>query len=92
MKNKNTYRDISILGIPHSIEIVDGGVLFSNKSGFWGVSGRFMFEYKGRMWYLVGMETTWNQVPINHLVRMREELCNHIETSQPDYLTFKPLD
>lgn len=71
-------RKVTICGVPHEMQIVDGGVLFSNKSGFWGVSGRFVWEFRSHLWYLVACETTFGKVAGCHLTRMHELLTEHI--------------
>lgn len=76
--NEPDAKRISICGVPYTMDIVDGGVLFSNKSGFYGVSGRFMFSRKSWLWYLDHSESTWGSVPSCHLVRMHELLAEHI--------------
>jgi hypothetical protein len=69
---------VNVCGVPYMMTIVDGGVLFSNKSGFYGVSGRFMFEYRGHLWYLMHSESTFGEVPVCHLARMAELLAKYI--------------
>jgi hypothetical protein len=70
-------RKVNVCGVPFEMSIVDGGVLFSNKSGFYGVSARYMWEYRGMLWYLDHIESTF-KVPGCHLVRMHELLAKHI--------------
>jgi len=79
-----SYRDVSIGGVPYRLSIVEGGAMFSNKSGFWGVSGRFMFEYGGMLWYLIGAESTWNRVPACHLAKMHKLLGEYISTDHTE--------
>lgn len=80
------------------MSIVDGGVMFSNKSGFWGVSGRFMFEYREHLWYLVDAQSTWDKVAACHLVSMHKKLCeliapDHVEADGSRFmLRFKELE
>lgn len=74
----NCKRKVTICGVPHEMSIVDGCVLFSNKSGFWGVSGRFIWEFRGLLWYLVSSEQTFGKVAGCHLARMHELLEEHI--------------
>ena len=75
--------------------IVEGGVLFSDKSGFYGVSGRFMFEYQSNLWYLIHAEATWDKVAACHLVKMHKLLGEYIGTDHTEAdgslfeLTFK---
>ena len=82
--SSHCYRDVSIGGVPYRMSIVDGGVMFSNKSGFWGVSGRFMFEYVGMLWYLVDAQSTWNRVPVCHLAKMHKKLGEYIGTDHTE--------
>jgi len=76
--SSDCYRDVSIGGVPHRMSIIDGEVMFSDKSGFWGVSGRFVFEYVGMLWYLVDAQSTWNKVPACHLAKMHKLLGEYI--------------
>lgn len=71
-------KDVSVCGVPYKMAIVDGGVLFSNKSGFYGVSGRFMFEYRGHLWYLMHTESTFGNVAMCHLRSMHDLIEQHI--------------
>ena len=74
IQNSNNFRDVSVCGVPYRMTIADGGVLFSNKSGFSGVSGRFMFSYKSSLWYMEHAESTFGKVAACHLVRMHKLL------------------
>lgn len=71
-------KDVNVCGVPYKMAIVDGGLMFSNKSGFYGVSGRFMFEYRGNLWYLLHSESTFGSVPMCHLRRMHELIKQHV--------------
>jgi hypothetical protein len=78
-------RKVSICGVPYTMTIVDGGVLFSNKCGFYGVSGRFMFSRRSMLWYLDHSESTWGSVAVAHLVAMHELIAKHIaEDHEPE--------
>ncbi len=71
------------------MSIVDGGVLFSDKAGFYGVTKRLMWEFRAHLWYLVASESTGN-VPGTHLKRMHELLCRHIGSDHEEFqLRFK---
>lgn len=70
-------RKVNVCGVPFEMSIVDGGVLFSEKSGFYGVSARFMFEYN-ELWYLTGVEATFPRHALCHLVKMHKLLEQHI--------------
>lgn len=72
------YRDVTVCGVPHRMTIVEGGVLFSNKAGFWGVSARYMFSYRSCLWYLNHTESTFGNVAAVHLVKMHKLLCEKI--------------
>lgn len=76
------YRDVSVCGVPHRMTIVDGGVMFSNRSGFYGYSGRYMFEYAGMLWYLIHSESTFGKVAAAHLAKMHKLLSEMIS---PDH-------
>lgn len=71
-------RKVGVCGVPHDMTIVDGGVMFSDKAGFWGVSGRFMWEYKCHLWYLVCSEDSFGTVAGCHLKKMHELLTEMI--------------
>jgi|LakMenEpi03Aug12_release.lakeMendotaPanAssembly.Ray.scaffolds.fasta_scaffold03878_17 hypothetical protein len=89
------YREVSVCAVPHRMMIVDGGVLFSNKSGFYGVSSRYMFSYRSSLWYLDSSESTFGKIPVVHLVKMHKLLCEYIggdhteADGTPFSLTFK---
>lgn len=70
--------NVSIGCVPHTMTIADGGVVFSAKSGFYGVSGRSMFEYRADLWYLLHAESTWGDVAACHIVGMHKLLCEKI--------------
>jgi hypothetical protein len=70
------HKNVSICGIPYRLIIVDGGAMFSNKSGV--STGRFMFRYNNCLWYLDHSESTWGYVAACHLVQMHELLEKHI--------------
>jgi len=70
-------RKVNVCAVPYEMSIVDGGVLFSDKSGFWGLSGRFMFQYISDLWYLVDWHTTFGKVATAHLVKMAKLLEEH---------------
>ncbi len=89
------YRNVSLGGVPYRMTIVDGGVLFSNRSGFHGVTGRFVFSYRSHLWYLEHSESTWGSVAACHLVKMHKLLgeyigADHAESNGSVFeLTFK---
>lgn len=79
-------REVSVCGVPFAMSIVDGGVLFFNRSGFYGLSERFMFSYRGGLWYL---EERTQEFPgshtlppsatmLAHLIRMGRLLDEHV--------------
>lgn len=72
-----TTRKVTVCGVPHELSIVDGGAMFSDKSGFWGVSKRVMFEYR-ELWYIVDGQATFDNFPLCHLVKMHKLLMEHI--------------
>lgn len=69
---------VTVCGVPHEMSIVDGGVLFSDKSGFYGVTKRIMFTYRSDLWYVVEATSTFDNVALCHLVRMHKLLAEHI--------------
>ena len=71
-------KDVSVCGVPYKMAIVDGGVLFSRKSGFYGVTGRFMFEYRVHLWYLTDNYSTFANVAVCHLCAMYDLIEQHI--------------
>ena len=83
-------QNVSICGVPYLMQIVDGGVLFSKKSGFYKSAGRFMFAYRNRLWWLEHAESTFGHVSAVHLQRMHELLCEKIGSDHEDFpLRFK---
>lgn len=78
-------RNINVCGVPFTMQIVEGGVLFSNKSGFWGFSARFMWVYSSHLWYLTHSESTFGSVAAAHLVRMYELLQEHIGADHAEF-------
>ena len=76
--NNNPTKKVTICGVPHEMSIVDGGVMFSDKSGFWGLSSRIMFEYRSGLWYILSADSTFNKTAACHIVRMYEMLAKHI--------------
>lgn len=81
---------VNVCAVPYEMSVVEGGVLFSNKSGFYGFTGRFMWEYKSHLWYLVATETTFGRVAACHLTRMHELLCKHVGKDHTEFeLTIK---
>jgi hypothetical protein len=83
-------RKVNVCGVPFEMGIADGGVLFSNKSGFWGVSARYMWAYRSGLWYLTEVHATWNSVPGVHLIRMHTLLTEMIGREHEQFdLTFK---
>lgn len=80
---------VSVCGVPYLMQIVDGGVLFSKKSVS-ETSGRFMFAYRNRLWWLEHSESTFGHVSAIHLRRMHELLCEKIGSDHDDFpLRFK---
>ena len=69
-----TFRDVSIRGVPYRMMLADGGVLFSNKSGISGLTGRYMFIYRNSLWYFDHAEATFGTLALCHLVKMHELL------------------
>ena len=77
MKTVNT-KSVIVCGVPYEISIIDGGVLFSDKSGFYGVSARTMFEYRSGLWYIIDVKRTFDSIALCHLVKMSKLLIKHI--------------
>jgi hypothetical protein len=70
-------KEVTICAVPFEMSIVDGGVLFSEKSGFYGVTARYMFSYTGH-WRLIEVTRTFEGVPVMHFLKMYELLKEHI--------------
>ncbi len=91
---QNTRR-VTVCAVPYDMSIVEGGVLFSNKSGFSGSHGRYMFEYRANLWYLTESTSTWKATAVCHIVKMHKLLALHIGpdftegNGSPFTLTFK---
>ena len=71
-------KDVVVCGVPYRMTIVDGGVLFSNKSGFSGFVSRSMFSYRNSLWYLDTSESTYGKIAAVHIVKMHRLLCDLI--------------
>ena len=72
-------RKVTICAVPHEMTIVDGHcVLFSNKSGFYGLHGRVVFTYIQGLWYITDMTTTFDKIAAAHIVAMHRKLKEHI--------------
>jgi len=71
-------RTITICSVPYEMIIVEGGVLFADRSGFYGVEARYMFEFRCELWYLIAGESTFDKTPLCHLVAMHKQLAAHI--------------
>lgn len=83
-------RKVTVCGVPHEMSIVDGCVLFSNKAGFWGVSGRYVWEFRSHLWYLTTSEGTFGTVAGCHLTKMHELLMELIGGDHEEFeLRFK---
>lgn len=62
----------SLCGVPYLITEQDGQFIFEEKSGFYGVESRFVLEWKGCGWYLVGYEGTFGTVFVKHIAAALE--------------------
>lgn len=82
--NASTFKDVSVCGMPYRMYLVEGGVLFSDKSRFDGRTARFMFSYRYALWYFEESQSTYEAVPACHLATMHELLCQMI---WPDHST-----
>lgn len=60
---------VTICGVPYTFQRIEGGVIFSEKSGFWGHSLRVVFSYQSMLWRL---EEATGKVALCHLVRMAQ--------------------
>ena len=89
------YRDVSVCAIPHRMTIVEGGVLFSDKSGLARYATRHMFSYREHLWYLEQDAAACKAVAACHLVEMYKLLQDYIGPDHSDangsnfVLTFK---
>lgn len=68
-------RKVTICAVPYEMQIIDGGVLFIERSGFWGTHARYLWTYR-LLWYLDISESSasWNRVAGPHLVKMHKLL------------------
>lgn len=73
------------------MSIVDGGVMFSDKSGFYASASRFMFAYRHHLWYLMNYETISDGIPACHLAKMHQLLSEYIspDHTEADGSTFQ---
>lgn len=67
-------RDVVVCGVPYEMSIVDGGVLFCDRSGFWGVASRIMVEFRAGLWRVSTAADTFDRVPLCHFVKMHQLL------------------
>ncbi len=87
--HSSNYRDVTVCGIPYRLIIAENGAIFSNKSGFWGVESRLMFEYVN-LWYLVEIQSTLKGIPVCHIVKMYKILKEYIGCDHHNFaFTFK---
>lgn len=90
-------RKVVIGGVPHTMTVGDGCVVFSDKSGFYGTHGRFMFVYLSHLWYLDLKESsdTFHRIAAKHIVKMHKLLEELVEvegegtSTKPAKLSFK---
>ena len=69
---------VNVCAIEYEMIVADGCVIFSEKSGFYGVSRRVVFEFRSGLWYLHEVTGSMTNVPVAHLTRMHELLGIHI--------------
>lgn len=78
---------VNICGFLFNMILVDGGVLFSKKDCFYS---RVMFEYKCDLWRISDVNTSINEIPLCHIVSMKNLLEEHIGSDyEVEYLKFK---
>ena len=89
-------RKVTVCAVPYEMSIIEGGVLFSNKSGFYGVSARYTFAVRNHLWYLEDRQETFPRTALCHLVKMSELLKLHIggdhEVDEKKPLKFKQVE
>lgn len=79
-----TLTQTNLRGVPYQVDLVDGQVIFEDKSGFWGTHCRFAYEWKGVGWYLVGAEDWVGKVYVPHLVAAYEFVEKHFHKEWND--------
>lgn len=67
-----TTKRISLCAVPYDVTDADGQVIFEDRSGFFGLEGRFTFEWKGCGWYLVDFEDSFEKIFVPHIVAALE--------------------
>lgn len=73
--------EITLNAVPYRVTEVDGQVIFEEASGFAGLFSRFVFEWRGQGWYLVGAESTFGHVFLPHIVSAAKWVAhNYIAT------------
>ena len=86
-------KNVNICAVPYTMSIIDGGVMFSDKTGFYGVTGRFVFEYRCGLWYLATAHDTFDAIAACHVRRMHELLAEHVlrdhEDDNPKHFAFR---
>ena len=76
---------VTVCAIPYELTRIEGGALFSCKSGFWGCSSRIVFEFGSNyLWQLTQFEDSGGSVPLCHLVKMKALLAEHICADHED--------
>lgn len=61
-------RSITLCGVPYQVTLIDGQVIFLNRSGFAFTHSQFTFEWCGTGWYLVDTESSAERVYVPHIV------------------------
>ena len=80
-------KTVNICGFLFNMILVDGGVLFSKKDSF---HSRVMFEYKSNLWRISEVDTNINDIPLCHIISMRDLLEQHIGSDyEVKYLKFR---
>ena len=78
--------NVLICGTAYDMQIVDGCVIFQDRSGFANWNQRLWFTFENGLWYLATAEDTFRQVPLCHLADMYKLL---IEEIGDDHTQFK---
>lgn len=71
-------RQVTVCCVPYEMTIIEGGVLFSDKAGFYGLYHRYTFEFRHLLWYLSENVGTSDSTPLCHLKAMHSLLSKHV--------------
>ena len=87
-------KDITICGVPYSLVVVEKACIFTERSGFYGMSMSFTVEKKSDLLYLTDITTGgWasGNVPLCHLIKAKQIAAEHIGDDHSTPVFISPL-